>query len=110
MSSASPSGQHHVKATEPLVLVITRPVTLADVPSLCEELRVLLYGAGSAEVICDVGALTDPGLAAVEAVARLRLTARRLGSVLRLRDVQPGLKALLELTGLGDNTQGGVPH
>ncbi|MEV0091976.1 STAS domain-containing protein [Streptomyces sp. NPDC050738] len=92
-----------MKATEPLVLVITRPVTRADVPCLCEELRVLLYGTGAPEVICDVGTLIAPDLAAIEAVARLRLTARRLGSTLRLRDVQPGLKALLDLAGIGDN-------
>ncbi|GAA1356017.1 STAS domain-containing protein [Streptomyces beijiangensis] len=93
-----------MKATEPLVLVITRPVTREDVPCLCEELRILLYGTGAPEVTCDVGVLTDPGLAAVEAIARLRLTARELGSVLRLRDVPPGLKALLDLVGLGDNS------
>ncbi|WP_329118149.1 STAS domain-containing protein [Streptomyces sp. NBC_01465] len=90
-----------MKATELPVLVITRPVTREDVPCLCEELRILLHGTGAPEVICDVGVLVAPDLAAVEAVARLRLTARRLGSTLRLRDVPPGLKALLDLAGLG---------
>ncbi|MFE2376728.1 STAS domain-containing protein [Streptomyces sp. NPDC059398] len=95
--------------TEPLVLVVTGPVGRADVPRLCEELRLLLHGAGAAGraaragvpvVDCDVGGVVRPGLAAVEALAGLRLTALRYGSRLRLRNVGPELTELLALTGL----------
>ena len=45
--------------------------------------------------VCDVGALVEPDVAAVEALARLQLAAR-------LYDVPPQLGGLLELMGLGD--------
>ncbi|WP_257583788.1 STAS domain-containing protein [Streptomyces sp. TLI_146] len=85
--------------TEPARLVVPAPVTLADVPPLCERLRAL-YAAGAREVVCDVGALVRADLAAVEAVARLRLTARRAGGRLTIRNAGPGLVALLRLAGL----------
>ncbi|GAA1527772.1 hypothetical protein GCM10009730_41020 [Streptomyces albidochromogenes] len=86
----------------PTVLVVAGRVTPADVPLLCAELDDLLCGAVATEVICDVARLTDPGLAAVEALARLRLTARRAGRRLRLRGARPDLVALLSLAGLGE--------
>ncbi|MFC5799695.1 STAS domain-containing protein [Streptomyces formicae] len=53
------------------------------------------------EVICDAGGLTVADLTAVNAIARLRLTARRLGRCLRLRNAAPELLALLDFVGLG---------
>ncbi|WP_234386505.1 STAS domain-containing protein [Streptomyces sp. ERV7] len=85
--------------TEPALLVVPSPTALSDVPPLCERLRAL-YAAGAREVVCDVGALVRADLAAVEAVARLCLTARRAGGRLTIRNAGPGLVALLELTGL----------
>ncbi|MFF1478610.1 STAS domain-containing protein [Streptomyces sp. NPDC058301] len=85
--------------TEPAHLVVPAPVTLADVPPLCERLRAL-YAAGAREVVCDVGGLVRADLAAVEAVARLRLTARRAGGRIEIRNAGPGLMALLRLAGL----------
>ncbi|NYE42581.1 ABC-type transporter Mla MlaB component [Streptomyces fulvorobeus] len=91
----------------PLELVVSGRVTRADVPGLCAELETLLHGPAAAgldpaaAVDCDVGAVDRPDLALVEAVARLGLVARRAGGrELRLRNVPPGLRALLELTGL----------
>ncbi|WP_405785758.1 STAS domain-containing protein [Streptomyces sp. NBC_00138] len=55
-------------------------------------------GAGRPVVVVDAGGLE--GLGAVAALARLRLAARRNGRRLRLRGASPGLRALLELTGL----------
>jgi hypothetical protein len=52
--------------------------------------------------VCDVGALVEPDVAAVEALARLQLAARRSGCRIRLYDVPPQLGGLLELMGLGD--------
>lgn len=90
-------------ATRRIVLVIADRVTSADVPRLCEELTGLLDAHDAQEVDCDVGALGAPDLAAVDAVARLRLTARRRGRVLRLRNPTPALLALLELVGLHED-------
>ncbi|MEV6650489.1 STAS domain-containing protein [Streptomyces sp. NPDC051219] len=107
-----------MEPTPPSVLVITGPISHADVPRLCEQLRVLLHdsvtagpggGAGGvpggsvpARVVdCDVGALTAPDLAAVDALARLQLTARRTGGRIRLLRPSGRLRALLGLVGLG---------
>jgi hypothetical protein len=52
-------------------------------------------------IVCDVGALA-PDVAAVDALARLQLTARRLGYEIRLRDASVDLKDLLDFVGLRD--------
>ncbi|MFD9632110.1 STAS domain-containing protein [Streptomyces violascens] len=99
-----PRGLIGVEATGPAephpVLVVPDPLTFADVPLLCERLRAL-YGGGAREVVCDLAGLTRADLVAVEAVARLRLTARRAGGNVRMRNAGAGLVALLELAGLG---------
>ncbi|MFD7535817.1 STAS domain-containing protein [Streptomyces sp. NPDC059819] len=107
MNSAPQPGLTVVEATDlpeqHPVLVVPGPVTFADVPHLCERLRGL-YGGGAREVVCDLAALTRADLAAVEAVARLRLTARRAGRRVRMRNAGAGLVALLELAGLGSDS------
>ncbi|MET9695819.1 hypothetical protein ABZY31_02700 [Streptomyces sp. NPDC006529] len=55
---------------------------------------------GGAAVVWDVGAVTEPGLGAVDALARLALAARRGGGVLTVTGAGAGLLALLRLTGL----------
>jgi anti-anti-sigma regulatory factor len=52
-------------------------------------------------IVCDVGALA-PDAAAVDALARLQLSARRLGHEILLRDASTELQELLELVGLRD--------
>ncbi|MFD7899305.1 STAS domain-containing protein [Streptomyces sp. NPDC059743] len=96
-------------ATEPIVLVIAGRLTSADVPRLCEELTARLYGTGAAEAICDVGGLGPPDLAAVDALARLQLTARRHGCRVRLRGAGRELRLLLDLVGLLGLAAGGLP-
>ncbi|HEY9437688.1 MAG TPA: STAS domain-containing protein [Streptomyces sp.] len=92
----------------PRVLVITGRVTPADVPGLCARIEALLYdavraGAPAAPVECDVGGVVRPGLALVEALARLALAASRAGAgELRLRNAPAGLRDLLDLVGLAD--------
>ncbi|ROQ66533.1 ABC-type transporter Mla MlaB component [Streptomyces sp. 840.1] len=89
----------------PIVLTVSGRLTRAGVPALCAELEALLAAAdtGVAEVDCDVGGLVHPDLAAVEAIARLSLVARRSnGRRLRLRGTTPELRLLLDLVGLAD--------
>jgi hypothetical protein len=83
------------------VVMILAGVTRADVPALCERLRALVGAADPDVVVCDVSALV-PDLVAVEVLARLRLTARRLGCELRLRDASRGLEQVLAFCGLCD--------
>ncbi|MGW9429782.1 STAS domain-containing protein [Streptomyces decoyicus] len=75
-------------------------IARADIPSLCDRLRLLLGARPRTTVLCDVRALDAPDLATVEALLRLQLTARRLGHGIRLCHVPEGLGLLLTLTGL----------
>jgi hypothetical protein len=52
-------------------------------------------------IVCDVGALAADA-AAVDALARLQLTARRLGYEIRLGDASVDLQDLLDFVGLRD--------
>ncbi|MCP9957598.1 STAS domain-containing protein [Streptomyces sudanensis] len=92
-----------MKDTEPIVLRVGGPVGPADARRLCGELTALLdRAAPGAAVVVDAARLTRPDLAAVDALARLHLTARRRGHPLTVRDAGPGLRALLSLAGLAD--------
>ncbi|MFJ9509954.1 STAS domain-containing protein [Streptomyces sp. NPDC101754] len=108
MSSGGCAGQSCVTITR-LVLPGPSP-TAQDAARLCDRL-VLLYESGAACVVCDAGAVTAPGLGAVEALARLRLTAG--GRPLRITGVGAALRALLHLVGLvellGEPEQGEPP-
>jgi len=85
-----------------LVLVISGPISPADVERLCNRLRALAEGNGAPLVICDVAAVGDPDVATVDAVARLQVTARRLGRQIVLRHACDELRQLLFLVGLSD--------
>ncbi|MCM2418438.1 STAS domain-containing protein [Streptomyces sp. RKAG293] len=85
-----------------VVWVLAGPLTRAGIPELCACLRDRLHGAEPGWVTCDVAALTDPDAVTVETLARLQLTARRLGSRIRLRNADGRLCGLLALAGLRD--------
>ncbi|MEU6590317.1 STAS domain-containing protein [Streptomyces sp. NPDC046881] len=95
-------------AETPAVLVLPGPVRRDEVPGLCARVRTLLEAGGAGVVVCDVGGLGPPGLAAVDLLARLELTARRAGGRILLRDAGPALHALLGLVGLRFQVEGQV--
>jgi len=76
-------------------------VTRADVPLLCERLRLLVDESSVDVVDCDVRALTAD-VVAIETLAHLQLTARRLGCRIRLRRPSHELEGLLGLCGLNE--------
>ncbi|MGT2530064.1 STAS domain-containing protein [Streptomyces nojiriensis] len=81
-------------------LVLPGPTpTATDGARLCARLA-RLYEDGARTVECDAGAVTAPGLAAVEVLARLRLTARTHGGTLTVTGVGSAYRALLDLVGL----------
>ncbi|MDT0443340.1 STAS domain-containing protein [Streptomyces johnsoniae] len=84
------------------VFVVWGPVLRADVPGLCERLAAFVRDSGAREVIVDVGAVREADPVALEVVARVRLTASRLGCRVRLVNVGGGLQALLRWLGLGE--------
>ncbi|GHH89974.1 STAS domain-containing protein [Streptomyces capillispiralis] len=109
MSYARTAGLPIVDAMTPPVLVLSGPLARDGVSGPCDALRALLERGGGGPggvVVCDVGGLGPPGLAAVDLLARLQLTARRAGGRIRLRDPSPTLCALLDLVGLRFETEG----
>jgi STAS domain-containing protein len=78
-----------------------RAVTRADVRSACERVHALAGGEGVDAIACDVSALAAE-VAAVDALARLALLARRLGCPLKVRRASPELRDLVEFCGLSD--------
>lgn len=85
-----------------IVLDVRGPIARAGVPALCERVRVLLAARDIDVVTCEVGAIADPDLVTIDALARLQLAARRLGRSIRLRHARAELQDLLVLTGLCD--------
>ncbi|MFF9843940.1 STAS domain-containing protein [Streptomyces sp. NPDC013740] len=71
-------------------------------PDEVARLCALLDAAEPGDVLCELGGLDGAGLAAVDALARLRLAARRRGHRLTFRGAGPELRALLDFAGLGD--------
>ena len=71
-------------------------------PALCDNVCALLRASDAELVLCDVGDVVDPDVAAVEALARLRLATRRLGRRMRVRNASADFIALLAFMGLGD--------
>jgi ABC-type transporter Mla MlaB component len=89
---------------EPSTIILVTKGTVArhDIPMLCERVRVLLEGSDADQVVFDVAALVDPDAVTVDALARLQLTARRLGRQIRLRHACGELQDLLSLLGLSE--------
>lgn len=101
MSSGPAAGPTQVAASG-ISFTVGAAVARADIPVLCADLADLLRGRGPGIVDCDVAAVATPDLVTVEALARLRLTARRHGWQLVVRGAEPGLLRLVGLLGLAD--------
>ncbi|WP_190232837.1 STAS domain-containing protein [Streptomyces avicenniae] len=82
--------------------VVWGPLVRADVPGVCARLEDELRRTGAGTVTVDLAAVTGAGAAAVDAVARLRLTAGRAGCRVRFLHVAAELRAVLTLVGLGE--------
>jgi ABC-type transporter Mla MlaB component len=85
-----------------VAFAIEGSVAIADVPALCERLCALIERTGATLAVCDVDSLAPADLAAIEALARLRLTARRRGCDVELYGASRELTGLLVLAGLAD--------
>ena len=82
-------------------IVLAGAIERTDVPLLCERLRALVEQHDLDLIDCHVGAILVD-LVAVEALARLQLTARRHGCRMRLVDGSRELESLLVLCGLDE--------
>ena len=79
--------------------MIAGPIAGDDIPLLCARLHRIVIRSGAPVVVCDVRTLPASAVA-VDALARLQLTARRLGSRIRLQHVSRELDELLAFAGL----------
>jgi ABC-type transporter Mla MlaB component len=101
----STAGRHTTPSPPPGLVgffEIEGPVARADIPALCERVRALLEGVDADRLVCDVGAILDPDAVTVDALARIQLTAGRLGRQVRLSGASPELEELLAFMGLSD--------
>ena len=96
---ARTTGRHD--GTRSVVFVVYGPIAPADIPGLCTRVRGL-FDDRVDEVICDVGAISEPDGVTLDALARLQLAARRRGCRVVLRHACIDLLALLDAAGLGD--------
>ena len=104
MSFARPTGPFPQMAPGPstIVLSLGGPLARADLPALCERGRALLETSGADVLVCNASALAEADAVTVDAVARLQLTACRLGSRICVRHAPVELEELLRLTGLAE--------
>ncbi|GAA4557429.1 STAS domain-containing protein [Planotetraspora kaengkrachanensis] len=89
-------------AASATTFAIGATLTRADIPVLCADLAELVRGRVGGVVVCDVAHVVHPGVVTVEALARLRLTARRHGWRLAVAGAGPDLLELVRLLGLTD--------
>jgi hypothetical protein len=74
----------------------------ADISVLCADLTALVRDSRASVIICDVGRIMAPDAVTVEALARLQLTARRLGRDIRICRASRRLRDLVAFVGLSD--------
>jgi anti-anti-sigma factor len=87
-------GQGHV------VLAVHGHITAETVPHWCARVADLLADPAIAGVTCDLSGVVRPDATALDALARMQLTARRQGRTIRLRHASTEMCALLALAGL----------
>lgn len=92
----------HMEGDAAIVIALSAAIAPADIPGLCQSAVALIRATQGGAVVCDVGAVTDPDAAALDAVARLQLTAMRAGRELRLRHACDGFQELIALAGLSE--------
>lgn len=85
-----------------IVFALNGPIAPKDLRWLCERVRSLLESSGSDHVVCDVSAVLTPDAGTVDALARMQLTARRLGRRMKVRGACGELKDLVTIAGLND--------
>ena len=104
MSLAPSAGHFSHMAAGPstIVLFLGGPIARSDLPRLCAHARILLTTSGADVLVCDASRLASADCVAVDAIARLQLTARRLGSRICVRHAPAELEQLLRLAGLAE--------
>jgi len=82
-----------------VVFAVAGPIARADLPAICGDVAALLDATGADVALCDVRGLPADA-AAVDALARIQLAARRMGRQVVLRHAADDLRDLLAFVGL----------
>lgn len=98
----TPAGPRGPAPPPAITFLVSGRIERSGIAELCARVRALVTCDGPGLLLCDVGTITDPDAATVEALARIRLIAKRLGWELRLAHECRELRELLELMGLSD--------
>jgi anti-anti-sigma regulatory factor len=102
----SPAPKIHLRRSaqhlETLFVTIAGRIDRPDAARLADRLIDALAGSRPSIVICDVSGLVRPDAAAVDAICRMRVAARRLGARLLVRHASAEFLELLDLMGLCD--------
>ena len=93
-------GAGPAHAPSAVVLMLRGEIGRADVPALCARVTALIERSGAELIVCDVAEVSSPDCATVDALARIQLTARRLGSGLRLLGASDELHEVLAMAGM----------
>jgi hypothetical protein len=91
------------------VLLIADAADRRLASSLCGSARAILEDGAPVLLVCDVRAIPDPDLIALDALARLTLLTRQLGGDVLLLDAAPKLEELLAFAGLSGVIRCAVP-
>jgi len=107
-SNAAPQDEPRAEARAAGVFVIGGAIDRNDIPALCARVtRFIAELDDHAEVVVsELAPTVTPSSDTVEALARLQLTALRLGCRLRLGPCCADLRALLDHIGFGEV----IPH
>jgi ABC-type transporter Mla MlaB component len=91
-------------APQTVVFAIDGPIARTDLPGLYEQVSALLDTTAADIALCDVSEI-EPDAVSVDALARLKLAARRRGCQARLCGASSELLDLLAFMGLLDVLQ-----
>lgn len=84
------------------VFALSGVITPATVRTICDGVQSLLATRPDPVVVVDVSGVTTPDMAAIDALARLQLVAKRQGRTIRVVHVCAEMRDLLLLAGLRD--------
>jgi hypothetical protein len=105
---ATPSEPDRSRAdARPSSVALPPTIGRADVPAVVADC--LERARGTGRLVCDGGAVREPQLAAIDALARVALGARRAGRPFRLEHAGPALLELLHLCGFDERLRAADP-
>ena len=83
------------------VVTLAGRIEAPQIAAVCKRVRELICDQGANTVVVDVSGVIEPDMAALDALARLHLMARRFGRDLKIVHTCVQLEVLVAFSGLG---------